>query len=117
MFDNLTQSWHNWHQCELLDKCRFCKKFFYGENELFKHMSERHESCFLCQRAKPNKHVYYRDYAELEGVYYSMAFLRLVGTLFVTTVQIGTCIPESLLACTINHTKIPDWQLQCRLAY
>lgn len=79
-------------------------------------MSERHESCFLCQRAKPNKHVYYRDYAELEGVHYSMVSQRLVQrtVLLVTTAQNGICIPGKLLTSASNHTDIPDWQLQCR---
>ena len=26
-----------------------------------------HEQCFLCRRARPDRYVYYRDYAELEG--------------------------------------------------
>ena len=46
---------------------RFCHKWFYGENELWKHMSEKHESCFVCKRSNPDRHVYYKDYAELEG--------------------------------------------------
>lgn len=47
--------------------CTFCRKHFYGDNELFAHMQSTHEQCFLCRRARPDKHVYYRDYAELEG--------------------------------------------------
>ena len=47
--------------------CRFCKRRFFGENELFNHMHQQHEQCFLCKRANPNKFVYYRDYPELEG--------------------------------------------------
>jgi E3 ubiquitin-protein ligase ZNF598 len=47
--------------------CRFCRKPFYGDNELFMHMQQTHEQCFLCRRARPDKFVYYRDYAELEG--------------------------------------------------
>ncbi len=47
--------------------CRFCRRQFYGENELFMHMQQAHEQCFLCRRARPDKYVYYRDYAELEG--------------------------------------------------
>lgn len=46
---------------------RFCKKRFYGENELFTHMHSAHEQCFLCRRAHPNKFVYYRDYPDLES--------------------------------------------------
>ena len=47
---------------------RFCNKWHYGENELWKHMAENHESCFLCKRSNPDRHVYYKDYEELEGV-------------------------------------------------
>jgi len=50
-----------------LSACRFCHKWFYGENELWKHMAEKHESCFVCKRSNPDRHVYYKDYAELEG--------------------------------------------------
>ena len=49
------------------DSCRFCHKWFYGENELWKHMADTHESCFLCKRKNPDRHVYYKDYEELEG--------------------------------------------------
>jgi len=47
--------------------CRFCRRYFFGDNELFAHMQTGHEHCFLCRRARPDKYVYYRDYAELEG--------------------------------------------------
>ena len=46
---------------------RFCHKWYYGENELWKHMADTHESCFLCKRSNPDRHVYYKDYEELEG--------------------------------------------------
>lgn len=48
-------------------ECRFCEKHFYGENELYTHMHTQHEQCFLCRRTDPSKHVYYRDYADLES--------------------------------------------------
>lgn len=47
--------------------CSFCRKRFYGENELFQHMHSAHEQCFLCKRGNPHKYVYYRDYADLES--------------------------------------------------
>ena len=47
--------------------CRFCRRYFFSDNELFAHMQTEHEHCFLCRRARPEKYVYYRDYAELEG--------------------------------------------------
>ena len=46
--------------------CRFCRGArFYGEAELYTHMQTAHEHCFLCRRARPTEHVYYRDYPDL----------------------------------------------------
>ncbi|CAL8461904.1 g1435 [Coccomyxa elongata] len=47
-------------------QCQFCRKRFYGDNELFVHMQSAHEQCFLCRRARPDRYVYYKDYNELE---------------------------------------------------
>lgn len=47
--------------------CRICRQRFYDGDELYKHMEGRHENCFICRRRDPNKFVYYKDYAELEG--------------------------------------------------
>eukprot|EP00884_Botryococcus_braunii_P010308 jgi/Botrbrau1/19279/Bobra.0073s0026.2 len=47
--------------------CKFCRKRFYGDNEMFTHMQHSHETCFLCRRSRPDKYLYYRDYSELEG--------------------------------------------------
>ena len=30
--------------------CEFCKECFFGGDELFSHMRERHEECFICKR-------------------------------------------------------------------
>lgn len=30
--------------------CEFCKSSFYGDNELYTHMSREHYSCHICQR-------------------------------------------------------------------
>ena len=30
--------------------CEFCNECFFGDDELFKHMRERHEDCFICKR-------------------------------------------------------------------
>ena len=46
--------------------CKFCKKFFYDEGQIFHHMQSAHETCHLCRRARPDAYVYYRDYDELE---------------------------------------------------
>ncbi|KAL4858640.1 E3 ubiquitin-protein ligase hel2 [Chlorella vulgaris] len=48
-------------------ECRFCRKRYFGENELYQHMHAGHEQCFLCRRSNPEKYVYYRDYEDLEN--------------------------------------------------
>ncbi len=48
-------------------ECRFCKKRYFGENELYQHMHTTHEECFICRRGAPHRHVYYRDYPDLEN--------------------------------------------------
>jgi hypothetical protein len=47
-------------------ECHFCRKRFFGEGELYQHMHAGHEQCFVCRRAAPHRHVYYRDYPDLE---------------------------------------------------
>lgn len=39
-------------------------------------MADNHESCFLCKRSNPDRHVYYKDYEELEGQYSRSFALR-----------------------------------------
>jgi hypothetical protein len=51
--------------------CHFCRTRFYDSNELYNHMERGHEHCFLCRRNNPNKYVYFRDYAELDGHFQS----------------------------------------------
>ena len=46
--------------------CKYCRKFFYDEGQLYTHMQQAHETCHMCRRVNPDKHVYYRDYEELE---------------------------------------------------
>eukprot|EP00762_Andalucia_godoyi_P006808 ANDGO_00984.mRNA.1 E3 ubiquitin-protein ligase hel2 len=46
-------------------QCKFCREYFYSEDELFEHMNRKHEQCFLCQRQ--NVHfLYFRGFPELE---------------------------------------------------
>ena len=47
--------------------CKFCSKRFYSDQELYVHMQESHEQCFICKRVRPDKYVYFRDYRQLEG--------------------------------------------------
>lgn len=30
--------------------CQFCRECFFGDDELFAHMREKHEECFICKR-------------------------------------------------------------------
>jgi hypothetical protein len=30
--------------------CEFCRECYFGDDELFSHMRERHEECFICKR-------------------------------------------------------------------
>jgi hypothetical protein len=46
--------------------CKFCKQRFYGDDELFVHLRDRHERCHLCDRNNPGKPRYFLDYNDLE---------------------------------------------------
>eukprot|EP00210_Caulerpa_lentillifera_P007582 g7242.t1 len=46
--------------------CEFCRNRFFSETELFKHNTERHETCFICRRQNPLVYRYFRDYNSLE---------------------------------------------------
>ncbi|KAJ4956912.1 hypothetical protein NE237_013695 [Protea cynaroides] len=47
-------------------KCEFCKSPFYGDNELYSHMSTEHFTCHICQRRHPGQYDYYKNYDDLE---------------------------------------------------
>eukprot|EP00897_Mesotaenium_endlicherianum_P000552 jgi/Mesen1/10498/ME000083S10009 len=47
--------------------CHFCKRRFYGDNELYQHMSRDHFTCFICQRARPGSYEYFKNYDDLEN--------------------------------------------------
>jgi hypothetical protein len=47
--------------------CRFCHKRYFDNDDLYKHMEGQHEHCFICRRNNPNRFVYFKDYAEMEG--------------------------------------------------
>jgi hypothetical protein len=32
--------------------CEFCRECFFSADELYPHMRERHEECFVCKRAE-----------------------------------------------------------------
>ncbi|KAL5490244.1 hypothetical protein ACEPAI_5077 [Sanghuangporus weigelae] len=46
--------------------CEFCKDCFFSEDEIFSHMRERHEECFICKR-QGIRDQYFLDYASLES--------------------------------------------------
>lgn len=46
--------------------CEFCQNPFYGENELYCHMSTEHYTCHICQRQHPGQYEYYKNYDDLE---------------------------------------------------
>ncbi|KAJ7706693.1 hypothetical protein B0H17DRAFT_972658 [Mycena rosella] len=45
--------------------CEFCRECFFGDDELFAHMREAHEECFVCKRAEV-RDQYFLNYAALE---------------------------------------------------
>ncbi|XP_074267562.1 uncharacterized protein LOC141590953 [Silene latifolia] len=47
--------------------CEFCRTSFYGENELYNHMSREHFTCHFCQRQHPERYEYFKDYDDLEN--------------------------------------------------
>ncbi|KAG8389615.1 hypothetical protein BUALT_Bualt02G0247500 [Buddleja alternifolia] len=46
--------------------CEFCLTPYYGDNELYTHMSTEHYTCHLCQRQHPGQYEYYKNYDDLE---------------------------------------------------
>ncbi|OBT57367.1 hypothetical protein VE04_02822 [Pseudogymnoascus sp. 24MN13] len=47
--------------------CSFCGQRFYGDDELYVHCRQKHERCFLCDRADSRNPHYYVNYESLEG--------------------------------------------------
>ncbi|KAF8181214.1 hypothetical protein K438DRAFT_1679968, partial [Mycena galopus ATCC 62051] len=46
--------------------CEFCRECFFGPDELFAHMRETHEECFVCKRADV-RDQYFLNYPALEA--------------------------------------------------
>lgn len=55
--------------------CEFCQRPFYGDNELYFHLSTEHYTCHICQRQHPNHYQYYKDYDDLENHFHQAHFL------------------------------------------
>ncbi|KFZ14638.1 hypothetical protein V502_05979 [Pseudogymnoascus sp. VKM F-4520 (FW-2644)] len=47
--------------------CSFCGQRFYGDDELYVHCRQKHERCFLCDRADSRNPHYYVNYESLEA--------------------------------------------------
>lgn len=45
--------------------CEFCRECFFGDDELYVHMRERHEKCFICKRNEI-RDQYFQNYESLE---------------------------------------------------
>ncbi|KAL0919028.1 hypothetical protein M5K25_011095 [Dendrobium thyrsiflorum] len=55
--------------------CEFCRNPFYGDTELYMHMSTEHYTCHICQRQHPGQYDYYRNYDDLEAHFRQEHFL------------------------------------------
>lgn len=55
--------------------CEFCRTPFYGDNELYTHMSTEHYTCHICQRQHPGQYEYYKNYDDLEIHFRQLHFL------------------------------------------
>ncbi|KAI3841205.1 hypothetical protein MKX03_004909 [Papaver bracteatum] len=55
--------------------CEFCKRPFYGDNELYTHMSQEHFTCHICKRQHPSQFDYFKDYDDLEIHFRQQHFL------------------------------------------
>ncbi|KAF3940199.1 hypothetical protein ABW19_dt0204202 [Dactylella cylindrospora] len=47
-------------------ECEFCRKRFYGDDELYAHCKEAHERCFICDRDTSRRPQYFVDWSALE---------------------------------------------------
>ncbi|KAH3899272.1 E3 ubiquitin-protein ligase HEL2 SCDLUD_004708 [Saccharomycodes ludwigii] len=46
--------------------CAFCNKLrFYGDDELYRHMRDKHEKCHICNQIDPNNPQYFKNYDQL----------------------------------------------------
>ncbi|BAT86214.1 uncharacterized protein HKW66_Vig0057470 [Vigna angularis] len=46
--------------------CEYCRTRFYGDNELYVHMSTEHYTCHICQRQHTGQYDYFKNYDDLE---------------------------------------------------
>ena len=48
--------------------CKFCRKYFLDDDQLYAHLQEKHESCSICER-NGRMHEYYANFQQLEAHY------------------------------------------------
>ncbi|PCH37814.1 hypothetical protein WOLCODRAFT_135863 [Wolfiporia cocos MD-104 SS10] len=46
--------------------CEFCRECFFSDDELYAHMREKHEECFVCKRNEVRDQYSFRNYDALE---------------------------------------------------
>eukprot|EP01125_Pyxidicula_operculata_P001310 TRINITY_DN11205_c0_g1_i1.p1 TRINITY_DN11205_c0_g1~~TRINITY_DN11205_c0_g1_i1.p1 ORF type:complete len:659 (-),score=173.58 TRINITY_DN11205_c0_g1_i1:62-2038(-) len=54
--------------------CKFCHQKYFSDEELFKHLTEKHETCFICDMDGV-RFQYFRDYSHLEQHFRNKHFL------------------------------------------
>jgi hypothetical protein len=62
------------HSKEAHPSCQYCKTTFYANDDLFKHMSTEHFTCFICEQ-NGVRFQYYREYANVEDHFRQQHFL------------------------------------------
>lgn len=58
-------------------ECGFCRKRFYGDDELYTHCREEHEKCHICDRRNGGRPQYYLNYQTLEKHFAEAHFVCL----------------------------------------
>ncbi|KAL0946428.1 hypothetical protein HGRIS_012651 [Hohenbuehelia grisea] len=53
--------------------CQFCNDCFFGDDELYAHMREKHEECFVCKRNEV-RDQYFQNYEHLEQHFHRVHF-------------------------------------------
>ncbi|KAF5334514.1 hypothetical protein D9611_013777 [Ephemerocybe angulata] len=53
--------------------CEFCRECFFSSDELYPHMRERHEECFICKRNEV-RDQYFQNYEQLEKHFNTVHF-------------------------------------------
>ncbi|KAG6774908.1 hypothetical protein POTOM_018326 [Populus tomentosa] len=57
--------------------CEFCENPFYGDNELYLHLSTEHFTCHICPRQHPEQYEYFNSYDNSEVDYILFSYILL----------------------------------------